>query len=136
MHLFGCFFQSSKHFSNSIFGIAINFFGVLLLMSSMIVKIRTMKVLFIFINRKMSHGVVSGEYGGSDIITVLFLANNSRTSNEVWASTLSWCKSHEMFFHKSGCFFGLLHANAFELVRSTPYWRFDLIARIHDVICP
>ena len=59
---------------------------------------------------------MSGEYGGWGIVTVLFLAKNSRTSNEVWADALSWCKSHELFFHKSGRFFRLLHANGVELV--------------------
>ena len=48
---------------------------------------------------------MSGEYGGWGIDTVLFLAKNSRTSNEMWARALSWCKSHELFFHKSERFF-------------------------------
>ena len=34
-------------------------------------------------NRKKSHGAMSGEYGGWGIVTVLFLAKNSRTSNEM-----------------------------------------------------
>ena len=112
MHLCQRFFRSSKHFSNSIFGIAFSSFSDALLMSSMAVKRRPFKVLFIFRNRKKSHGAMSGEYGGWGIVTVLFLAKNSRTSNELWAGALSWCKSHELFFHKSGRFFGLFHANS------------------------
>ena len=96
MHLCQRFFQSSKHFSNSIFGIAFSSFSDALLMSSMAVKRRPFKVLFIFENRKKSRGTMSGEYGGWGIVTVLFLAKNSRTSNEVWAGALSWCKSHEL----------------------------------------
>ena len=91
-------------------------------MSSMVVKRRPFKVLFIFWNRKKSHGAMSGEYGGWGIVRVLFLAKNSRTSNEVWTGALSWRESHELFFYKSGRFFGLLHANGVELVGSTPYW--------------
>ena len=52
MHLCQRFFQSSKHFSNSIFGIAFSCFSDALLMSSMAVKRRPFKVLFIFGNRK------------------------------------------------------------------------------------
>ena len=105
MHLCQRFFQSSKYFSNSIFGIAFSSFSDALLMSSMAVKWQSFKVLFSFGNRKKSHRAMSGEYGGWRIVTVLLLAKNSRTSNEVWAGALSWCKSYELFFHKSGCFF-------------------------------
>ena len=105
MHLWQRFFQSSKHFSNSIFGIDFSSFSDALLMSSMAVKRRPFKVLFIFGNRKKSHGAMSDEYGGWGIVPVLFLAKNSRTSNEVSAGALSWCKSHEVFFHKSERFF-------------------------------
>jgi len=91
--------------------------------------------LFFYINRKKSQGAMSGEYEGLGIVTVLFLAKKSRTSNEVWAGALSWCKSHELFLHKSGRFFGLLHANGVELVGSTPYWSFNLVARIRDALC-
>ena len=34
----------------------------------------------------------SDEYGGWDMITVLFLTKNFRTSIDVWAGALSWCK--------------------------------------------
>ena len=100
MHLCQRFFQSSKHFSNSIFGIVFSSFSDALLMSTMVVKRRPFKVLFIVGNRKKSHGAMSGEYGGWGIVTVLFLAKNSQTSNEVGAGALSWCKIHELFFHK------------------------------------
>ena len=64
MHLCQRFFQSSKHISNSIFGIAFSSFSDALLMSSMDVKGRPFKVHFIFGNKKKSHGAMSGEYGG------------------------------------------------------------------------
>ena len=50
-------------------------------MSSMAVKRRPFMVLFIFGNRKKSHGAMSGEYGGWGIVTVLFLGKNSR---KIW----------------------------------------------------
>ena len=68
MHLCQRFFQSSKHFSNSIFGIA-SFFSDALLMSTMAVERRPFKVLFIFGNRKRLHGAMSGEYGGWGIVS-------------------------------------------------------------------
>ena len=82
MHLCQRFFQSSKHFSYSIFGIAFSSFGDALLMSSMAVKRRLLTVLLIFGNRKKSHAAMSGEYRGWGIVTVR-LAKNSRISNEV-----------------------------------------------------
>ena len=100
MQLCQRFFQSSKHFSNSIFRITFSSFSDTLLMSSMTVKRRPFKVLSIFGNRKKSHVAMSDEYGSWGVLTVLFLVKNSRTSNEVWAGALSWCKSHELFFHK------------------------------------
>ena len=55
MHLCQRFFQSSKHLSHSIFGIAFNSFSNARLMSSMAVKRRHFKALLIFGNRKQSH---------------------------------------------------------------------------------
>ena len=49
----------------------------------MAVKRRPFKILFIFGNRKKPHGAMPGEYGGWGIVTLLFLAKNSRTRNEV-----------------------------------------------------
>ena len=83
MNLCQRFFESSKQFSNSIFGIAFSSFNDALLMSTMAVKRRPFKVLFIFGNRKKSHEAKSGEYGGWGIVTVFFLVTNSRTSDEV-----------------------------------------------------
>ena len=54
MHLCQRFFQSSKPFSNSIFGIAFNSFSDALLMSSMAVERRPFKVLF-FLEIGKSH---------------------------------------------------------------------------------
>ena len=79
MHLCQRFFQSSKHFSNSIFGIAFSSFSDTLLMSSMAVKQRPFKVLFIFGNRKKSHGAMSGEYGGWGIVS------------DSWATSIHRC---------------------------------------------
>ena len=46
-------------------------------------------------------GAKSGEYGGWGIISVLLVAKDSRTSIDVWAGALSWCKIHDWFFHNS-----------------------------------
>lgn len=56
--------------SNSIFGIAFSSIEAPL-MESMFVKGRPFKVLVTFRNRKKSHGVMSVEYGGWCIVTVL-----------------------------------------------------------------
>ena len=44
------------------------------------------------------------EYGGWDMITVLVLAKNSRTSINVQARALAWRKIHDWFFHNSARF--------------------------------
>ena len=51
--------------------------------------------------RKKSAGSKFDEHGGWGIITVLFLAKNSRTSINVWAGALSCCKIQDWFFHNS-----------------------------------
>ena len=79
MHLCQRFFQSSKHFSNSIFGIVSSFFSDALLMSYMAVKRRPFKVLFIYGNTKKSHGAMSGEYGGWGIVS------------DSWATSICCC---------------------------------------------
>ena len=81
MHLCQRLFQSSKHFSNSIFGMAFSSFSDTLLMSSMAVKRWPFKVLLIFGNRKKSHGAMSGEYGGWGIVSDSW----ARSSTQVWA---------------------------------------------------
>ena len=78
MHLCQRFFQSLKHFSNSIFGVAFSSFSDALLMSSMAVKRRPFKVYFIFGNRKKSHGAMSGEYGGWGIVSDSWAASTRR----------------------------------------------------------
>lgn len=80
-----------------------------------------------FGNRKKPHGAMSGEYGEWNIVTVLFLAKNSRLSNEIWARA----KSMNYFSTNTG----LLHANGVEPVGTTPYWPFDHEARAQDALC-
>ena len=79
MHFCQSFFQSSKHSSNSIFGIVFSSFSDALLMSSMAVKRRPFKVLFIFGNRKQSHRAMSGGYGGW------------RIASDSWATSIRRC---------------------------------------------
>ena len=63
----------------------------------------------------LSRGKINGgmcvEYGGWDMITVLFLAMNSRTSIDVWVGVLAWCKIHGWFFHNSGSFWRIASRN-------------------------
>lgn len=65
-------------------------------MSTMLIKRRPFKVPFIFGNRNKSH--MSGEYEGSGNVTVLFLAKNVRTSNEVWAGMNCFSINPDFFF--------------------------------------
>ena len=67
--------------------------------------------LFSFGNKKKTQGAKSGEYGGCGNIIVSLLAKNSRTSNDVWAGALSWCKSQFCSSTNSGVSGGLLRAN-------------------------
>ena len=99
------FFQSSKHFWYALFGISLSSLSDSVFISSIVAKRRPFMGLFNLGNRKKSQGAKSGEYGGWGMITLLFLAKKLRTSNDEWAGALSWCKSHELFFHKSGRFF-------------------------------
>ena len=69
------------------------------------------------------------------MIVVLFLAKNSRTSIDVWAVVLSWCKIHDWFFHNSVCFRWIASHNRLITQGSIPYWSYDLVGRIHDAPC-
>ena len=66
---------------------------------------------FSFGKRKKSAGARSFEYDGWGMITVLFLAKNSRTSIDVWANVLSWCKIYDRFFHNSVRFWRIASRN-------------------------
>ena len=83
--------------------------------------------------RKKSTKAKSGEYCGWGMITVLFLTKNSRTSIDVWADALSWCKIHDWFFHNSVRSNELLRSIGAQLQGSIPYWPYELVAKIHDV---
>ena len=87
------FFQSSKHFWNALFGIANSFCFTFI--SSIVAKRSPFIVVFSFEIRKES---ARAKWG---MITVLFLAKNSRTCIDVWVGTLSWFKIHDWFFHNS-----------------------------------
>ena len=83
--LIPAFFQSSKHFWNALFGIVncqcFNFSFI----SSIDTKHFPFIAVFSFGKRKKSAAAKSGQYGGWNMITVLFLPENSRTS------IVSWC---------------------------------------------
>jgi len=55
-------------------------------------------------NRKKSHGVRSGEYGGCCNWAVPCLAKNCCTRCEVCASALSWCRIQSPSHHFAGRF--------------------------------
>ena len=76
------FFQSSKHFKKSFFVILFSSSFDAVFISSIVAQRRPFMGLFSFGNKKKSQGARSGEYGGCGIISV-FLAKNSRTSNDV-----------------------------------------------------
>ena len=56
---------------------------------------------------------------------ILFLAKNSRTSIDVWASALSWYQIHAWFFHNSQ---ELLRA---PLQGCILYWPYNLVTELH-----
>ena len=89
------FFQSSKHFRYALFGIANSFDFDFSFISSIVAERFSFFSVFSFVRKKKSAGAKSGEYGDWGMITVLFLAENSRTSIDVWAGALSWCKIHD-----------------------------------------
>ena len=97
------FFQSLKLFWNALFGIANSFcfdFSFIYSVSSKTLSFHRC-LQFWEKCQKKSAGLKSNEYGGWGMITVLFLAKNSRTSINVWADALSWSTIHNWFFHNS-----------------------------------
>ena len=97
MHLCQCFFQSSKHFLNSISGIAFKAFFDSACISSIVSKRCPRSGLLNLGNSHKSRGAKSGEYGGCKTICVEFLPKWSRRTSGVWDGALSWCKNHELF---------------------------------------
>ena len=95
------FFQFSKHFWNTPFCIANSSCFDIRFIFSIVAKRFPFIDVFSFEKRKKSAVAKSSEYGGWGMITVLFLAKNSRTSIDVWAGALSCCKIHDWFFHNS-----------------------------------
>ena len=72
-----------------------------------------------FREQKKSQGARSVEYGDCGDIIVSFLFKNSRTSNDVRAGALSWCKiQNSRYFLNRPRIFALLHS----LVGHTPVW--------------
>ena len=120
IHLLQLFFQSSKHFWNAPFGIANSSCFHFSFISTIVAKRFPFVDVFSFGNRTKNAGAKYGEYGGWDIIAVLFLVKNSSTSIDVLGGALSWCKIHEWFFHNSARFF----KTVFFFVRTTLWQEF------------
>ena len=78
---------------------------------------------------KKSAGSKSSEYGGSVMITILFLAKNSRTSIDMCAGVLSWCKIHDWFLPQFCLFLMNCFAQSAHNFK-VPYWPYNLVARI------
>ena len=90
------FFQSSKHFLNSISGIAFKAFFDSACISSIVSKRCPRSGLLSLGNSHKWPGAKSGEYDGCGTICVEFLAKWSRRTSAMWAGALSWCKNHEL----------------------------------------
>ena len=93
--------------------------------ASIVVKRFLFNGVFTFGKSKKSARAESGEYDGWGMITVLFLAKNSRISTDVWAGALSWCNIHDWFFHNSVSFWRIALHNR----RITSRWYFLLTVR-------
>ena len=98
-HLCQRLIQLSKHFWNSLVGIAIK-----AVFDFSIISFRLFVSRNGFLtrsNRKKSQGAISGEFDGCWMIFVSFLIKNSRIIMALCDGALSWCKIHELFAHKS-----------------------------------
>lgn len=84
-----------------IFGMEFSSFSNSVFIFSMLAKRPPFMVISSVRTWKKSQGAMSGENGDWDIIIVLILVKNSRTSSEVWVGALSWCNLRELFFHNS-----------------------------------
>ena len=96
MHLCQRFFQSSKHFLNSISGIVFKAFFDSACISWIVSKRCLRSGLLSLGNSRKSHGAKSGEYGSCGTICVEFLAKWSRRTSAVWDGALSWCKNDDL----------------------------------------
>ena len=85
IHLCQRFFQSSKHFWYSFFGMSLSSLNDSVFICSTVAKRRPFMGLFNLGNRKKSQGAKFGEYGGWGMITVFFLAKKLWISNDEWA---------------------------------------------------
>ena len=90
IHLYQRVPQSSKPFWNALFSIANSSCFNFSFISSIVAKRFPFIGVYSFGKSKKSVGVKSREYGRWGMIAVLFLAENSCTSIDVWAAALSW----------------------------------------------
>ena len=97
-HLCQRLIQLSKHFWNSIVGIAIRV--VFDLTSFRLLKRVSRNGFLTRSNRKKSQVAISDEFDGCWMIFVSFLVKNSRIMMALCDGVLSWCKIHELFAHK------------------------------------
>ena len=100
-HLCQRLIQLSKHFWNSIVGIAIRAVFDFSITSFRLLKRVPRNGFLTRSNRKKSQGAISGEFDGCWMVFVSFLVKNSWIMMTLCDGALSWCKIHELFAHKS-----------------------------------
>lgn len=89
--------------------------------SSMFVKRRPLKVLFIFGNKKNLHTAKSDEYVDGGSVAVLFLAKSSRTSSELCAVAFYGATATNCSAISPGVYVESFRANGVELLDSIFY---------------
>ena len=99
-HLCQRLIQLSKHFWNSIIGIAIRAVFDFSITSFRQLKRIPRNGFLTRSNRKKSQGAISDEFDGCWMVFVSFLVN-SRIMMALCDGALSWCKIHKLFAHKS-----------------------------------
>ena len=104
LHFTQRFCHCWKHFVNSSFRMSNSVFVEFHLMSSAASNRCPFRTFLSLGNRKKSHGVRSGEYGGCCNWAVPCLAKNCCTRCEVCAGALSWCRIQSPSCHFSGRF--------------------------------
>ena len=95
-HLCQRLIQLSKHFWNSIVGIAIRAVFDFFITSFQLLKRVPHNGFLTRSNRKKLQGAISGEFDGCWMIFVSFLIQNSRIMMALCDGALSWCKIHEL----------------------------------------